>query len=147
MQTVDGSETNPSFSGDRLGSSVAASGKYLLVGACFKERSGRVHFYELRYEESVTQTLCAGGSINFDTQVITTAGSYQATFTASDGLDSLVNLTVVASDLAINTTSTDLTCFGSNDGSISVTEYGWQCAVRIQYRRDPTTIPTALSQG
>ncbi|HAA12722.1 MAG TPA: hypothetical protein DCE41_13920 [Cytophagales bacterium] len=91
------------------------------------------------------RVLCSGDSFDFGDQLITTAGTYQATFTAVDGCDSVVNLTVLAEDAVpeINQEIGLLTLDLGNEVT-----YQWiQCddpgnLISIRDANGPTYVPT-----
>ncbi len=118
---IDGLDYNAT---GRFGSAIAIDGSRLLISSPQEATGGVVRYFDLSYDLSVSRQLCSGGSISFGTQTITSMGTYQEQFTSSNGLDSLVNLTVTNTDLAINALKSDLTCTGTNDGEITISNTG-----------------------
>ncbi|WP_462249373.1 MBG domain-containing protein [Ekhidna sp.] len=79
-----------------FGSSISNNAGNVLISSPGETEGGVVRYFKLQYSESITQTLCPGDAISFGTQSITSEGIYNETFTASNGIDSLVALTVVS---------------------------------------------------
>lgn len=70
---------------------------------------------------AIAATVCSNAlPYIFGPQSLTTSGIYNQTFTASNGCDSIVTLTLTVNVQPVVTTSkTDITCFGVNNGSIT----------------------------
>ena len=79
------------------GSSVSAAGSYPIT---LNSASGcdsvvtTILTIQNTVSTSLTASICDGENYNFNGQVLTDAGNYQATLTASSGCDSLINLTL-----------------------------------------------------
>ena len=98
------------------GSSVSSAGSYPVI---LTSTTGcdSVVTTELTIQStlssSVTATICAGESYNFNGQILTNAGIYQAELTASSGCDSLINLTLVVLQ-PFETSLSAMICQGSS---------------------------------
>lgn len=77
-----------------FGSSVASSEGIVFVGAKDYNTAGQAFVFEGSYNESTSDVICFGSSYVFGSQIISTAGNYTETFTATNDLDSTVNLTL-----------------------------------------------------
>lgn len=115
LQTINGAALQGTF-----GTGIASEGSTVLVSSPGETRGGVVRSYHLRYEETADRILCAGELFQFGTQTIFTDGTYNETFVASDGLDSLVTLTVTHSTLSLVLSRENNACFGDNQGEITV---------------------------
>ncbi|MEM6643137.1 MAG: MBG domain-containing protein [Bacteroidota bacterium] len=117
IEEIDGLNYSPD---GLFGSAVAIDGSKVLISSPQETLGGVVRYFDYSYVQTTSRQLCDGGSITFGTQTITSPGTYTASFNSQDLLDSLVTLTVTASDLAISTTKTDNICFGESNGEIQV---------------------------
>ena len=89
---IDGIDYQPD--GGFFGSDIEIEGSQLFIASTGETRGGVVRYFDRSDDEEVTQTLCTGESILFGTQTITAPGVYNESFISSNGLDSLVELTV-----------------------------------------------------
>lgn len=71
---------------------------------------------------SVADTICAGNSYTLPNgNVVSTAGSYPVTLSNLYGCDSVVTTNLTVIQVILNLGETDVTCFGSGDGTITAT--------------------------
>ncbi|MCE2840284.1 MAG: hypothetical protein LW729_02725 [Bacteroidetes bacterium] len=96
------------------------------------------------YNQNLTMTICAGGSLQFGSQNLTVAGNYNNTFVSSRGCDSLVNLSLNVSNSTTIVSSNGQNGFCPNDSvriglaiPIPNAIYSW--------RKDGAIIPNATS--
>ncbi len=116
-QTITPSDT---VNEAQFGASVrSSSGDRLLVAATGLD-SGVVYYFKKQYFSSSTAHLCFGETVDFNGQTISTAGTYTASFTAQDGLDSLIELTVTKnSPLSFAIARQEIACPGGT-GSLTI---------------------------
>ena len=96
------------------------------------------------YNQNLTMTICAGGSLQFGSQNLTAAGNYSNAFITSRGCDSLVNLSLIISN-SINIISSN----GQNgfcpNGSVRIGLANPQSNAIYTWRKDGAIIPNATS--
>jgi len=96
------------------------------------------------YNQNLTLTICAGGSLQFGNQNLTAAGNYTNTFVSSRGCDSLVNLS-----LTVSTSTTIISSNGQNgfcpNGSVRIGLANPQPNATYTWRKDGAIIPNASS--
>ena len=81
--------------GADFGRDIANEVGEILISSPEETRGGVVRYYRLQYNEAFTQTLCPGTTFDFGAQTISEPGIYNETFTSVEGIDSLVQLTLV----------------------------------------------------
>jgi uncharacterized protein (TIGR02145 family) len=96
------------------------------------------------YNQNLTMTICAGGSLQFGSQNLTAVGNYSNAFITSRGCDSLVNLSLIISN-SINIISSN----GQNgfcpNGSVRIGLANPQPNAIYTWRKDGAIIPNATS--
>ncbi|MFM7588935.1 MAG: hypothetical protein ACKO55_07450, partial [Bacteroidota bacterium] len=96
------------------------------------------------YNQNLSMTICAGGSLQFGNQNLTAAGNYTNTFVSSRGCDSLVNLS-----LSDSTSTTIVSSNGQNgfcpNGSVRIGLANPQPNATYTWRKDGAIIPNATS--
>jgi len=96
------------------------------------------------YNQNLTMTICAGGSLQFGNQNLTVAGNYTNTFVSSRGCDSLVNLS-----LSVSNSTTIISSNGQNgfcpNGSVRIGLANPQPNATYTWRKDGAIIPNATS--
>ena len=94
------------------------------------------------YNQNLTMTICAGGSLQFGSQNLTVAGNYTNTFVSSRGCDSLVNLS-----LSVSNSTTIVSSNGQNgfcpNGSVRIGLINPQPNATYTWRKDGAIIPNA----
>ncbi len=95
------------------------------------------------YNQNLTMTICAGGSLQFGNQNLTVAGNYTNTFVSSRGCDSLVNLS-----LSVSNSTTIISSNGQNgfcpNGSVRIGLANPQPNATYTWRKDGAIIPNAI---
>jgi uncharacterized protein (TIGR02145 family) len=96
------------------------------------------------YNQNLTMTICAGGSLQFGNQNLTAAGNYSNAFITSRGCDSLVNLS-----LSVSNSTTIVSSNGQNgfcpNGSVRIGLANPQSNATYTWRKDGAIIPNATS--
>ena len=96
------------------------------------------------YNQNLTMTICAGGSLQFGNQNLRVAGNYTNTFVSSRGCDSLVNLGLNVSNSATIVSSNGQNGFCPN-GSVRIGLTNPQPNATYTWRKDGIIIPNAIS--
>ena len=96
------------------------------------------------YNQNLTMTICAGGSLQFGSQNLTVAGNYTNTFVSSRGCDSLVNLSLNVSNSTTIVSSNGQNGFCPN-GSVRIGLTNPQPNATYTWRKDGIIIPNASS--
>jgi len=96
------------------------------------------------YNQNLTMTICAGGSLQFGNQNLTAAGNYTNTFVSSRGCDSLVNLSLTVSNSTTIVSSNGQNGFCPN-GSVRIGLANPQSNATYTWRKDGAIIPNATS--
>jgi uncharacterized protein (TIGR02145 family) len=96
------------------------------------------------YNQNLTKTICAGGSLQFGNQNLTVAGNYTNTFVSSRGCDSLVNLSLTVSNSTTIVSSNGQNGFCPND-SVRIGLANPQPNATYTWRKDGAIIPNATS--
>ena len=94
------------------------------------------------YNQNLTMTICAGGSLQFGSQNLTVAGNYTNTFVSSRGCDSLVNLSLNVSNSTTIVSSNGQNGFCPN-GSVRIGLANHQPNAIYTWRKDGAIIPNA----
>ncbi|MEM9834556.1 MAG: T9SS type A sorting domain-containing protein [Bacteroidota bacterium] len=131
-QTITPSDT---INEAQFGASVRANDDHLLVAAPGLD-SGVVYYFKKQYFSSSTAHLCFGETVDFNGQTISSAGTYTASFTAQDGLDSLIELTVTKNPpLSFAITRQEIACPGGT-GSLTIDSHSGGNGGPYQYAID-----------
>ncbi len=77
-----------------FGSAIAVEGSKVLISSPSETIGGVVRYFQLTDSTSSTAQICTGSTISFGSQTISSPGTYVETFTSTDGVDSVVTLTV-----------------------------------------------------
>ncbi len=96
------------------------------------------------YNQNLTMTICAGGSLQFGNQNLTVAGNYTNTFVSSRSCDSLVNLSLTVSNSTTIVSSNGQNGFCPN-GSVRIGLANSQPNATYTWRKDGAIIPNATS--
>jgi uncharacterized protein (TIGR02145 family) len=94
------------------------------------------------YNQNLTMTICAGGSLQFGSQNLTVAGNYTNTFVSSRGCDSLVNLSLNVSNSTTIVSSNGQNGFCPN-GSVRIGLANPQSNAIYTWRKDGAIIPNS----
>ena len=96
------------------------------------------------YNQNLTMTICAGGSLQFGNQNLMVAGNYTNTFVSSRGCDSLVNLSLTVSNSTTIISSNGQNGFCPN-GSVRIGLANPQPNATYTWQKDGAIIPNATS--